>query len=210
MVNLNSIITLGALGGAALLYFKYGGLSGIGKALGGAVSGFGSGVTQGLNRFGNVVELPNVFQEQQKNEINVVERIVQQENLQDFVTNVPSASGGMNNTLSPQQRGGLTYAGFLESNNLGGTINLRTNELNNQYGIQPLDFTINGSGGINTGRVGLSDATLNAQAALSREFGIPTFDTQGNLSTFGGLVTGKPSEYNSNPALTGTGVTTNG
>lgn len=191
MVNLNSIITLGALGGAALLYFKYGGISGIGKALGGAVSGFGSGVTQGLNRFGNIVELPNVFQEQQKNEINIVERIVQQENIQDYVTSVPTASGGMNNTLSPQQRGGLTYAGFLESNNLGGTINLRTNEFKNQYGIQPLDFTINGSGGINTGRVGLSDATLNAQAALSREFGIPTFDIEGNLSTFGGLVTGK-------------------
>ena len=189
MVNLNSIITLGALGGAALLYFKYGGLSGIGKALGGAVSGFGIGVTQGLNRFGNVVEMPNLFQEQQKNEINVVQRIVEQENLQDYVTSVPSSSGGMNNTLSPQQRGGLTYAGFLESNNLGGTINLRTNELQNQYGIQPLDFTINGSGGINTGRVGLSNATLNAQAALSREFGIPTFDTKGNLSTFGGLVT---------------------
>ena len=184
MVNLNSIITLGALGGAALLYFKYGGLSGIGKALGGAVSGFGSGITQGLNRFGNVVEMPNNFQEQ-----NVVQKIVEQENLQDYVTSVPSSSGGMNNTLSPQQRGGLTYAGFLESNNLGGTINLRTNELKNRYGIQPLDFTINGSGGINTGRVGLSDATLNAQAALSREFGIPTFDTQGNLSTFGGLVT---------------------
>ena len=97
----------------------------------------------------------------------------------------------MSNTLTPQQRGGLTYAGFLESNNLGGTINLRTNEFKNQYGIQPLDFTISGSGGINTGRIGLSDATLNAQAALSREFGIPTFDTQGNLSTFGGLVTGK-------------------
>lgn len=191
MVSLNSILTLGVLGGAALLYFKYGGISGIGKALGGAVSGFGSGVTQGINRFGNLVEIPNPFQEEQKNEINIIQRIVEQENIQDYVTSVPSASGGMNNTLSPQQRGGLTYAGFLESNNLGGTINLRTNEFKNQYGIQPLDFTISGSGGINTGRIGLSDATLNAQAALSREFGIPTFDTQGNLSTFGGLVTGK-------------------
>ena len=85
----------------------------------------------------------------------------------------------------------MTYAGFLENYNLGGTINLRTNEFENQFGIQPLDFTIDGSGGINTGRVGLSQATLNAQAALSKEFGIPTFDTQGNLSTFGGFVTGK-------------------
>tara|TARA_R110000824_G_scaffold304497_2_gene492297 strand:- start:559 stop:1149 length:591 start_codon:yes stop_codon:yes gene_type:complete len=194
MVNLNSILTLGVLGGAALLYFKFGGISGLGKALGGAVSGFGSGVTQGLNRFGNVVEMPNPFAEQQEiDSVNVVQRIVTQENLQDYVSNVPEATGGMNNTLSPQQRGGLTYAGFLESNNLGGTINLRTNEFSNQYGIQPLDFTIDGSGGINTGRIGLSDTTLNAQAALSREFGIPTFDTQGNLSTFAGGIVGQKS-----------------
>ena len=70
---------------------------------------------------------------------------------------------------------------------------MRTNEFSNQYGIQPLDFTIDGSGGINTGRIGLSDTTLNAQAALSREFGIPTFDTQGNLSTFAGGIVGQKS-----------------
>mgnify|MGYP003627045602 CR=1 FL=1 len=28
-------------------------------------------------------------------------------------------------------------------------------------------------------------------AALSKKFGIPTFDTQGNLSTFAGQITGK-------------------
>ena len=77
MVNLNSILTLGVLGGAALLYFKFGGISGLGKALGGAVSGFGSGVTQGLNRFGNVVEMPNPFAEQQEiDSVNVGQRIV--------------------------------------------------------------------------------------------------------------------------------------
>ena len=96
--------------------------------------------------------------------------------------------------LTPQQKGGLTFSGFLQSNNLGGTINLRTNEFSNAYTVQPLDFTINGSGGINTGRVGLSDSTLQAQQALSQKFGIPTFDVQGNLSSFGGLTTSKPYE----------------
>ena len=58
MVSLNSILTLGGLGAAALIYFKYGGLSGIGQALGGSIGGFGEGITQGLNRFGNVVTTP--------------------------------------------------------------------------------------------------------------------------------------------------------
>ena len=83
MVSLNSILTLGVLGGAALLYFKYGGLSGIGSALGSAVSGFGSGVTQGLNRFGNLVETP------QSNAPNTTARVVEQEQLGiDFLNNL--------------------------------------------------------------------------------------------------------------------------
>jgi len=191
MVSLSTILTVGGLAAAYLIFQNAGGGKGIGQSIGSAISGLGagvreglSGVTQGVNRFGNLVETP------QANEQSISERIVQQENLGNYVTNVPEVNIGSVG-LSSQQKGGLTYAGFLESNNLGGTINLRTNEFQNQFGIQPLDFTIDGSGGINTGRVGLSQATLNAQAALSKEFGIPTFDTQGNLSTFGGFVTGK-------------------
>ncbi|MEO1942873.1 MAG: hypothetical protein ABGY11_01100 [Candidatus Thioglobus sp.] len=184
-------MTLGVLGGAALIYFKYGGLSGIGQALGGAVSGFGSGITQGLNRFGNLVTTP------ESNAPNTSARIVEQEQLGEYVINVPKEESTL--SLSAQQKGGLTFAGFLEAHNLGGTINLRTNEFVNQYGVQPLDFTINGSGGINTGRIGLSDATLKAQTELSAKYGIPTFDTVGNLSTFGGIATGNPYGNYSNP-----------
>ena len=191
MVSLNSILTLGVLGGAALVYFKYGGLSGIGQALGGAVSGFGSGITQGLNRFGNVVTTP------ESNAPNRTARIVEQEELGEYVTQIPQEQ--TQEALTAQQKGGLTFAGFLEAHNLGGTINLRTNELVNDYGVQPLDFVINGSGGINTGRVGLSDATLKAQTELSAKYGIPTFDTVGNLSTFGGIATGNPYGNYSNP-----------
>ena len=189
MVSLNTILAIGGIGAAYLLYKNAGGGIGIGQSLGGAISGLGAGVRQGLagatqsfNRFGNLVTTP------EDNSESIAERIVQQEQLGEYVTNVPQENIG-NVGLSSQQKGGLAYAGFLESNNLGGTINLRTNEFTNRYGVQPLDFTISGSGGINTGRIGLSDSTLNAQAALSKEFGIPTFDTKGNLSTFGGLVT---------------------
>ena len=184
-------MTLGVLGGAALIYFKYGGLSGIGQALGGAVSGFGSGITQGLNRFGNVVTTP------ESNAPNRTARIVEQEALGEYVTQIPQEQ--TQEALTAQQKGGLTFAGFLQAHNLGGTINLRTNELVNAYGVQPLDFVINGSGGINTGRVGLSDATLKAQTELSAKYGIPTFDTVGNLSTFGGIATGNPYGNYANP-----------
>ena len=191
MVSLSTILTIGGLAAAYLIYQNAGGGKGIGQSIGSAITGLGagvreglSGVTQGVNRFGNLVETP------QSNEQSISQKIVDQENLGNYVTNVPEVNIGSVG-LSSQQKGGLTYAGFLENYNLGGTINLRTNEFENQFGIQPLDFTIDGSGGINTGRVGLSQATLNAQAALSKEFGIPTFDTKGNLSTFGGFVTGK-------------------
>ena len=187
MVSLNTILTLGGLGAAALIYLKYGGLSGIGQAIGGSIGGFGQGITQGLNQFGNLVTTP------ESNAPNTAARVVEQENLGAYVTNIPNAPVGEVG-LTPQQKGGLTFAGFLESNNLGGTINLRTNEFSNAYTVQPLDFTINGSGGINTGRVGLSDSTLQAQQALSQKFGIPTFDVQGNLSSFGGLTTSQPYE----------------
>mgnify|MGYP003673048551 CR=1 FL=1 len=187
MVSFNTILTLGGIGAAILIFKQLGGGAGIGTAIGSQIGGFtealGGQVTQAFNRFGNLVETP------ESNAPNTAARVIEQEQLGEYVTNIPIENIG-DIGLTPQQKGGLTFAGFLESSNIGGTINLRTNEFTNQYGVQPLDFTINGSGGINTGRVGLSDATLNAQAALSREYGIPTFDTVGNLSTFGGFVTG--------------------
>jgi len=186
MVSFNTILTLGGIGAAILIFKQLGGGAGIGKAIGSEIGGFtealGGQVTQAFNKFGNLVETP------ESNAPNTAARVIEQEQLGEYITNIPTDTGDMG--LSPQQKGGLTYAGFLEASNLGGTINLRTNEFTNRYGVQPLDFTISGSGGINTGRVGLSDATLKAQAALSKEYGIPTFDTKGNLSTFGGFVTG--------------------
>ena len=153
MVSLNSILTLGVLGGAALLYFKYGGLSGIGSALGSAVSGFGSGVTQGLNRFGNLVETP------QSNAINPAQRVTEQLDLGDYVIPSQEQRDPMGSS-SAFEKSGLTFAGLEQQFNTAARIDLTTGERKSSYG--------------------------QAQRELSREYGIPTFDTAGNLSTFAG------------------------
>lgn len=62
MVSLNTIITLGGLGAAYLIFTRLGGGAGIGSAIGSQIGDFtgalGSGITQAVNRFGNLVETP--------------------------------------------------------------------------------------------------------------------------------------------------------
>jgi hypothetical protein len=62
MVSLNTIITLGGLGAAYLIFSRLGGGTGIGTAIGSQIGDFtgalGSGITQAVNRFGNLVETP--------------------------------------------------------------------------------------------------------------------------------------------------------
>lgn len=190
MVSLKTVLTIGGLVAAYSIFTNLGGGRGIGTAIGKQISGFTEGlggqVTQAFNKFGNLVETP------ESNAPNTAARVVEELQLGDYVTNIPDAPVGEVG-LTPTQTSALTYAGFLEENNIAGTINLRTNTFQNRYGIQPLDFTFDGSGGINTGRIGLSNETLNAQAELSKKFGIPTFDTQGNLSTFAGGIVGQKS-----------------
>ena len=89
-------------------------------------------------------------------------------------------------TLTAFEKSGLTFAGLEQQYNTAARIDLTTGERKSIYGVQPLDFIFDGSGGINTGRVGLSDSTFQGQQELSKKFGIPTFDTAGNLSTFAG------------------------
>jgi len=102
--------------------------------------------------------------------------------------------GGGFGEVTPLEIGRLTFAQFLKQNMFGGSVNISTGVFRNAFTTQPLDFTIDKvTGNIRTGRIGLSDATLSAQAALSKKFGIPTFDIKGNLSTFGGFVTGNQS-----------------
>jgi len=62
MVSLNTIITLGGLGAAYLIFTRLGGGAGIGSAIGSQIGDFtgslGAGLTQAVNKFGNLVETP--------------------------------------------------------------------------------------------------------------------------------------------------------
>jgi len=62
MVSLNTIITIGGLGAAYLIFSRLGGGAGIGTAIGSQIGDFtgalGSGLTQAVNKFGNLVETP--------------------------------------------------------------------------------------------------------------------------------------------------------
>jgi len=62
MVSLNTIITVGGLGAAFLIFSRLGGGAGIGSLIGSQIGDFtgalGSGLTQAVNRFGNLVETP--------------------------------------------------------------------------------------------------------------------------------------------------------
>ena len=62
MVSFNTILTLGGIGAAILIFKQLGGGAGIGKSIGSEIGGFtgalGSGITQAVNKFGNLVETP--------------------------------------------------------------------------------------------------------------------------------------------------------
>lgn len=68
----------------------------------------------------------------------------------------------------------------------------RKGVFSNQFTVQDLGFAVSKRGTINTGVRGLGQKTLEAQARLSRQYGIPTFDTKGAISTFGGYVAQNP------------------
>ena len=64
MVSFNTIITLGGLGAAFLIFKNLGGGAGIGNAIGSQIGGFTEAlsgqVTQAFNKFGNLVETPQL------------------------------------------------------------------------------------------------------------------------------------------------------
>jgi hypothetical protein len=79
MVSFNTILTLGGIGAAILIFKQLGGGAGIGSAIGSQIGGFteaiGGQVTQSFNRFGNLVETP------ESNAPSIAARIVEQEQL---------------------------------------------------------------------------------------------------------------------------------
>jgi hypothetical protein len=58
MVSLNTILAIGGIGAAYLIYKNVGGASGLGSSLGSALGNFSTGITQSFNKFGNLVGTP--------------------------------------------------------------------------------------------------------------------------------------------------------
>jgi len=175
-INL-TLLAVGLL--AAFLLFKNAGK--IGSFIGSGLNQFGSNIIGGISGIGSSIAGSIVS--------TSPEQIVGSLGLEDQATDFKTEL--FRDPISGLEIGRLTFAQFLKQNNFGGSVNISTGVFRNQFTEQPLDFTINKQTGmIRTGRIGLSDATLAAQQALSAEFGIPTFDVAGNLSTFGGVTTG--------------------
>lgn len=177
MVSLKNLTTLAILIGGAAAFVGLGGASGIGSRIGGGFSSFGTAL---IDSFTN-----NLTPQNNANQQNTAQGIVQDLDLDQQVTDVPMGD----KPITPREKGLLTLAGFLQDQRIPGNINLKTGIFTSPVTRQPLDFAIAPSGDVRTGRIGLADQTLAAQARLSKQFGIPTFDIKGNISTFGGLVT---------------------
>jgi len=181
MVSIGTGFNLALLAGGALaLFLLFKNAGGIGAFIGSGLNQFGSNIISGIS--GLTSGLTTTSPEQ------IVGSL-------DLENQAEDARGGpFGDPTSGLEFGRLTFAQFLKQENLGGKINISSGIFSNQFTKQPLDFTIETTTGqIRTGRVGLSDAVLTRQQELSAEFGIPTFDIKGNLSTFGGFVTGNQS-----------------
>ena len=184
MVSIKNLVTIGGLLAGAAAFISLGGASGIGSRIGGAFGSFGNNLIEGFQgSLGGITG--GAFK-------TGAGQIVSDLQLGGQVTNIPTvATQQANAIVNPEEnnkiKGGLIFAQFLKDQGLSGSIDLQDRSFNNEFTRQPLGFVIGPNAIIKTGRVGLGDATISAQQAFSDRFGIPTFDTKGNLSTFGGL-----------------------
>jgi hypothetical protein len=177
MVSFNKLINLGLIAAVIGGFYYFGGASGIGQKIGSGVAQFGSSIISGLS--GIIPQTAGI------NGKSSIQEIVQRLDLENIVTGVPDEI----RLATEREKGVLTLAGFIQSENLGGTINLQTGVFSNAVTTQPLDFAIT-NGMVRTGTTGLSSELLALQAELSKTYGIPTFDITGAVSTFGGIVSG--------------------
>jgi len=175
MVSISNIVTGAIILGGISAFAGLGGFKGIGSKIGAGFGDFGTSLVKSFT---------GSFPEQGQKD--TIQNVVEKTGLGDYVTNIPIEERPM----TAKEKGLMTIAGFVQNEGIGGTINLETGVFTNKVTKQPLGFTINSSGGVKTGTVGLGSSTLAAQAALSKKYGIPTFDVKGNISTFGGITSG--------------------
>jgi len=142
MVSLNKLINLGLLSAVIGGFYYFGGASGIGQKIGGGVSQFGSSLISAL---GGII--PKTAGIDGKSSI---QEIVERLDLENVVTEIPTET----RLATEKEKGFLTLAGFIQEENLGGTINLQTGVFTNAVTTQPLDFTVK-DGMVRTGTAGL-------------------------------------------------------
>jgi hypothetical protein len=174
MVSINTIVTGAILIGGLSAFLGLGGFKGIGSKIGQGFGDFGTSLISGLTG-----AFPQEAGIDGKSSVN---EIVSQLDLENIVTGLPEEP----RLATSKERGLLALAGHIQSEKLGGTINLRTGIFTNAVTQQPLGFTITPSGSVRTGTVGLGAGVIAQQAELSQKFGIPTFDVTGAISHFGG------------------------
>jgi len=176
-----TVVSVLALAGVVVAFISLGGAGGIGSRIGKGLSDFGNSIIGGITGIGTGAQ--DFFTNPSE------ENIITELGIENKFVNIPTDL--RIGELSGLSRGLITFGEFLNIRGLKGKIDFADSSFVNQVTRQPLGFTITPTGDIRTGRIGLSDGVLQRQAQLSMEFGIPTFDIKGNLSTFGGSITGK-------------------
>ena len=170
MVSISNIVTGAVILGGISAFVCLGGFKGIGSKIGAGFGDFGTSLVKSFT---------GSFPEQGQKD--TIQNVVEKTELGDYVTNIPIEERPM----TAKEKGLLTLAGFIQAQGLGGTINLETGVFTNRVTKQPLGFTVEPTTGkIRTGTAGLGASTIAAQQALSKKFGIPTFDVTGAISSF--------------------------
>ncbi|MDE2937567.1 MAG: hypothetical protein OXR67_01405 [Chloroflexota bacterium] len=102
--------------------------------------------------------------------------------------NVVRNSYNPNTQLTESQRSLLSLAGVFQSLGFGHDVDLENQRVVYEGGLgeQDLSFALRPTGEIRTGVEGLSPSTIAYQQRLAQEYGIVTFDVEGNISNVGG------------------------
>ncbi|MDE2939853.1 MAG: hypothetical protein OXR67_13210, partial [Chloroflexota bacterium] len=175
-----------------------GGLQAAGSTWGGLFEGWGDAFTRGLNSFGASITstvggpggggggVPSgAPQLPAPAPAGTAGDVVEALGLGD---NVVRNSYNPNTQLTESQRSLLSLAGVFQSLGFGHDVDLENQRVVYEGGLgeQDLSFALRPTGEIRTGVEGLSPSTIAYQQRLAQEYGIVTFDVEGNISNVGG------------------------
>lgn len=185
------LLIYGAVGlGAYVLWTVLGGASGIGGRIGGGIKAFGDNIIGGVSGIGKGIgdELTNTSAEQISKTLDLggVAKNIPNPTTQTF-------SSPRDNQITKELLGVASL--IKDSGYKGITVDVTGRSLNYNFdigrGVQSLAFAFDDDGYLRTGTTGLNPNTIKAQQALSKKYGIATFDVKGNVSTLGGFASGR-------------------